>query len=135
LSSILPEHAIAEAITQAIDYAEKSRGIEADKLKASPGLLAPLIENLVEKYGHLPTDKNDAIELANESNIRIIGMLFMPLSDTARADVIYALEKLITMNVCPVLVGLVGEGIREGLSMAWPLPLALARYVDAVIKE
>jgi hypothetical protein len=33
------------------------------------------------------------------------------------------------------LVGLIGEGSTQGLSMAWPLPLALARYVDAVIKE
>jgi hypothetical protein len=33
------------------------------------------------------------------------------------------------------LIGLLGKGSTQGLSMVWPLPLALAPYADAVIKE
>ena len=124
-------HTIAEGITKAVDYARELLGDEADK--CTQGALGVAIEDLIKKYGRMPGKKG--AELDGEHNIRIVGSLFLPLSDTSRAKTTYVLEQLIAMNTCPALVGLVGEGSTpQGLSMAWPLPLALARYVDAVIQ-
>ena len=124
-------HTIAEGITKAVDYARELLGDEADK--CTQGALGVAIEDLIKKYGRMPGKRG--AELDGEHNIRIVGSLFLPLSDTSRAKTTYVLEQLIAMNTCPALVGLVGEGSTpQGLSMAWPLPLALARYVDAVIQ-
>lgn len=67
--------------------------------------------------------------------VRIIGCLFMGVPDAARADMIVRLEKVIAAGVCPPLIGLLGKGTKTGLCAAWPLPLPLAPYADAVIKE
>ena len=125
-------HTIAEGITDAVNYARELLGDEV--AKCTQGALGVAIEDLIKKYGRMPGKKG--AELDGEHNTRIVGSLFLPLSDASRAKTIYVLEQLIAMNTCPALVGLVGEGSTpQGLSMAWPLPLALARYVDAVIKE
>jgi hypothetical protein len=124
-------HTIAEGIAEAVNYARELLGDEANK--CTQGALGVAIEDLVKKYGRMPGKKG--VKLDSEHNVRIVGSLFLPLSDASRAKTIYVLEQLVAVNTCPALIGLLGKGSQQGLSMAWPLPLALARYVDAVVKE
>jgi hypothetical protein len=124
-----PEHTLAEAITNSVDYAKEGLGSYADQISAGGLIFA--IEGLIKKHGRIPGQQ--ARELEHELNIHIIGTLFLPLPDAAKADVVELFERLITKGVCPALVGLLGKGSKEGLSLAWPLPLALAPYADRVI--
>jgi hypothetical protein len=119
-------------MTETIEYARKTMGDDADK--CSGEMLGGIIENLIKKYGQTPS-LNRAVELDNEHNARIIGTILLPIADAARADAIAMFQSVINMGVCPVWVGLLGDGSQTGLSLAWPLPIALAPYADTVIKE
>ena len=123
-------HTFIEAVTQAIDYVKELVGDDINKW--SGGALAYAVEDLIKKYGWAPGQNKNRADLDNEHNVRIIGMLLMPLPDAARTDMINAFQSLIDRGICPAWVGLLGKGSREGLSMVWPLPLALAPYADTI---
>jgi hypothetical protein len=122
-------HGLADGIEDAVAYVKE--GMEAEQWTA--GALVLAIEDLIKKYGRAPGQKGD--ELTQEHNVRIIGCLFAGMSDEARADLVIRLETVIAAGICPALIGLIGKGTKTGLCAAWPLPLTLAPYADAVIKE
>ena len=119
-------HPLTEAVDEAVGYFKALMEGEIDL-----GLTLVAIEDLIKKHGRIP-DKKPGIELSQEHNARIIGMLFAAMSD--RAGVFETLEMVMAANACPVMVGLLGKGSVTGLCGAWPLVLPLAPYVDAVIE-
>jgi hypothetical protein len=118
--------ALADAVDEAVEYFE---ALMEDKIDGGLALVA--IEDLIKKHGRIP-DKKPGIELSQEHNARIIGMLFAAMPD--RAGVLEGLEMVMATNACPAMVGLIGKGSVTGLCGAWPLVLPLAPYVDAVIE-
>lgn len=104
-----------------------------DAKKCTPDTLGSAIEDLIRKYGRKPSSDNNAVELTNEHNIRIIGMLFLAMPQDRRVEATEKFEQVIAKGICPAFIGLLGKGSVQGLSMVWPLPLALAPYADTVI--
>ena len=117
--------ALADAVDEAVKYFKALMEAEIDL-----GLTLVAIEDLIKRHGRIP-DKKSGIELSQEHNTRIIGMLFATMSD--RAGVFEMLEMVMAANACPAMVGLIGKGVT-GLCGAWPLVLPLGPYVDAVIE-
>jgi hypothetical protein len=122
-----PGHALIEAVDEAVGYFKALMETEIDL-----GLTLVAIEDLIKKHDRIP-DRKPGIELSQEHNTRIIGMLFAAMSD--RAGVCETLEMAMAAKACPAMVGLIGKGSETGLCGAWPLVLPLAPYLDAVIKE
>jgi hypothetical protein len=85
------EHTFTECVVEAIDYAREVLGEDCDK--CSGDALGSVIETLIKEYGRAPG--HDGTEVSNEHNVRIIGMLFIPMPETARAELFSTFERLI----------------------------------------
>jgi hypothetical protein len=121
-----------DAIEGAVIYARDIMKSEQPDFKWSDDLVLLAIEDLLKQYGRPPGKKG--AELSQEHNTRIIGTLFAAVPEEARADMIKGLEMIVAMDVCPAMIGLIGDGTKTGLSGVWPLVLPLAPYVDTVIE-
>jgi hypothetical protein len=125
-------HTFAECMSEITKYVRDI--MEDDAEKHSGEMLGGIIENLIKKYRQMPS-LNGAVELDTEHNARIIGTLFLPIPNAARAEAITGFQNIINEGICPAWVGLLGDGSQTGLCLVWPLPIALAPYADTVIKE
>jgi hypothetical protein len=122
---------LTAAVESAVDYVNAMMKSEAVAFSQHADHALLITEELVKQYGHAPGETS--IELANDHNVRIIGMLFAAIPATGRAGILEGLEMVIAEGICPALVCLLGKGREKGLSGVWPLLLPLAPYADAVL--
>jgi hypothetical protein len=91
------------------------------------------IDMIVEAHGARPGQPAPH-EISERVVAQIFGVLFAPLSGDMRAATCELVETCLTADVCPLCVGLAGDGSGEGrFSAAWPILMPLAPYADALM--
>ena len=121
---------LADSVEETVAYIEAAVEAEGDVPFAGNEALF-VADHLVNSYGRRPG--KPGVEVANEHNARIVGMMFAALPATERAHMIKGLETAIAQGICPVMVCLLGRRQQDrhvrGLAAVSPL----APYADAVL--
>lgn len=93
------------------------------------GDVVKTIELAVDEYGGKPGQAGNSP--IPEVLLQIVGVLF---SQSPLPRLMAAVEETIAENVCPLFVGLIGEGTKKDtVCGAWPLFMPFVPYVDALL--
>jgi hypothetical protein len=90
-----------------------------------------VIWELIETYGRARS--LHSVELSQDHHNYITGLLFAATPMATRTWMVECLEAIIANNICPAIVGLLGDRSGKFINGAWPLVLPLAPYVEAVM--